>query len=99
MNSAPEPAGGTILSVDIGGTFTDLVMCHGPTGRMAVAKVLTTDPDPSEGVLGGVRQLLAGGGSTAEVSRLIHGTTLITNALIERKGALPALASTAPQRT
>ena len=94
MNSAPEAAGGTILSVDIGGTFTDLVMCHGPTGRMAVAKVLTTDPDPSEGVLSGVRQLLAGGPEAGEVSRLIHGTTLITNALIERKGALTGLITT-----
>ena len=94
LNSAPEQAGGTILSVDIGGTFTDLVLCHGPTGRMAVAKVLTTDPDPSAGVLNGIRQLLAGGAEAGEIGRLIHGTTLVTNALIERKGALTGLITT-----
>ena len=85
---------GDILSVDIGGTFTDLVLCRPGTGRISVAKVLTTDPDPSAGVLDGIRQLLADGDGAGEVGRLIHGTTLITNALIERKGALTGLLTT-----
>ncbi len=94
VDGAPEQADRTILSVDIGGTFTDLVLCHERTGRISVAKVLTTDPDPSAGVLGGIRQLLEGGAGAGEIGRLIHGTTLITNALIERKGALTGLLTT-----
>ncbi len=96
MDGTPEPVPdrGNILSVDIGGTFTDLVLCRERTGRISVAKVLTTDPDPSAGVLNGIRQLLAGGAGAEEIGRLIHGTTLITNALIERKGALTGLLTT-----
>ena len=89
-----RPRRGEILSVDIGGTFTDLVLCRPATGRISVAKVLTTDPDPSAGVLNGIRQLLPGGEGAGEIGRLIHGTTLITNALIERKGALTGLLTT-----
>jgi N-methylhydantoinase A len=81
------------LAVDIGGTFTDLALER--DGQRWTAKVLTTPKAPEEGVLTGVRQVLATAGIAAsEVSLLIHGTTLATNALIERKGAKTALLTT-----
>jgi N-methylhydantoinase A len=81
------------LAVDIGGTFTDLALERGE--QRWTTKVLTTPKAPEEGVLAGVRQVLATAGIAAsEVSLLIHGTTLATNALIERKGARTALLTT-----
>lgn len=87
------------IGADIGGTFTDLVLVEDQTGRMVVEKVLTTYPDPTGGVLEGVRRLLqTAGRPPAECSGIIHGTTLVTNALIERKGARVALLTTAGHR-
>ncbi len=81
------------LAVDIGGTFTDLALEHG--GRRATAKVLTTGAQPERGVLDGVAAILRGAGlAPADVSILVHGTTLATNAIIERKGARTALVTT-----
>jgi N-methylhydantoinase A len=83
----------TRLAVDIGGTFTDLALEH--AGRRITAKVLTTPSAPEQGVLQGVRAILHQAGlAPAEVSLLVHGTTLATNALIERKGARTALLTT-----
>ena len=80
----------TRLAVDIGGTFTDLVLEH--AGRQVSAKVLTTPQAPEQGVLAGIDVILAKAGLTAnQVDMLIHGTTLATNAIIERKGAKTAL--------
>ena len=82
------------LAVDIGGTFTDVVL-ETATGAHAV-KVLTTTDAPARGVLDGVRTILAGAKCrAADVGLVVHGTTLATNALIERKGALTALVTTA----
>ena len=81
------------LAVDIGGTFTDLALEH--DGKRSTAKVLTTPAAPEQGVLAGVRTILAAAGLTpADVAILIHGTTLATNLLIERKGAPTALITT-----
>ncbi|MBS0562059.1 MAG: hydantoinase/oxoprolinase family protein, partial [Proteobacteria bacterium] len=81
------------LAVDIGGTFTDLALEHG--GRRTTVKVLTTPAAPEKGVLEGVRAVLAAAGlAPGDVGILIHGTTLATNALIERKGARTALVTT-----
>ena len=78
------------LAVDIGGTFTDLALDHG--GRRTSAKVLTTPRAPEDGVLTGITQILARAGlQAADVGQIIHGTTLATNAIIERKGARTAL--------
>jgi N-methylhydantoinase A/oxoprolinase/acetone carboxylase beta subunit len=83
------------LAVDIGGTFTDVVLLEEESGRLAVSKVLTTYPDPSDGVIHGVREIFRREGiAPGSVGRLIHGTTLVTNALIERKGARTALITT-----
>ena len=81
------------LAVDIGGTFTDLVV--EADGRQASAKVLTTPDRPEQAVLGGIARLLRDARlAPAEVGLVIHGTTLATNAIIERKGARTALVTT-----
>src|SRR5262249_61373794 len=79
-----------------GGTFTDVVL-ESPAGR-ASAKVLTPAA-PETGVLDGVRRVLAAAGlPPSEVSVFVHGTTLATNALIERKGARTAFVTTEGMR-
>ncbi len=82
------------VGVDIGGTFTDLMLVGG-SGEVEIGKVLTT-PDPSQGVEEVLAQTLERAGiSAAAVHRLVHGTTLVTNAVIERKGARTALITSA----
>ena len=81
------------LAIDIGGTFTDLALEHGPT--RTTTKVLTTPDQPERGVLDGIAAILAQAGvDAAAISILVHGTTLATNAIIERKGARTALLTT-----
>ena len=83
------------LGVDIGGTFTDLVMQDPATGRLFNEKVLTTPDDPSRGVLTGIASILHKTGTPpVAVDHVIHGTTLVANALIERKGVRTALITT-----
>ena len=82
------------LAIDIGGTFTDVVLREHASGILSVAKVLTQSPDPSVGVLEGVKEMLDGV-SPGAISRAVHGTTLVTNALIERRGAKIGLIATA----
>ena len=92
-NSArPRRAPGYALGVDIGGTFTDLVLLEQATGKLMAGKVLTDAADLAAGVLRGVGDLLARHGVPgAAVAKVVHGTTLATNALIERRGARTAL--------
>ena len=88
-------AGGLQIGIDVGGTFTDVVLMDTETGRMECAKVLTTPADQSEGVVEATQALLARTGRAAgELTRLVHGTTMATNALLERKGARTALVTT-----
>lgn len=83
------------IGLDIGGTFTDLVLMHDPTGRLWGHKVPTTPADPAEGSLRGVRELCAQAEiRLAKVGTVIHATTLVTNAIIERTGAKTALLTT-----
>ncbi len=84
------------LGFDIGGTFTDCVLVDDATGAMTLGKCLTTPDDPARGVKEGTVPLLdAACASGADIDIAIHATTLITNALIERRGARTALLSTA----
>jgi N-methylhydantoinase A len=84
------------LAVDIGGTFTDVVLMDAAGTTTVVEKVLTTPKEPAAGVMDGARRALARAGVAARDLRfVIHGTTLVTNALIERKGARTALVATA----
>ncbi len=81
------------VGVDIGGTFTDLVV-ETPAG-LVTRKVLTTPRAPEEGVLAGLESALEAAGVTpGQVGLLVHGTTLATNAIIERKGTRTALVAT-----
>ena len=83
------------LGFDIGGTFTDFVLIDEATGTVILNKCLTTPEDPSRGVMLGLAPLLARAGiGGAGLDIAIHATTLITNALIERKGAKTALLAT-----
>lgn len=83
-----------VLGADIGGTFTDVVLTRGD-GRMHVAKQLTTPDAPEEAVIAGVRRVLEIAGVPAStITRVVHGTTLATNAVIERKGARVAFVTT-----
>ena len=92
----PPSSRRTRIGVDIGGTFTDLVWVDDATGAVQVGKLLTTPKDPSQAVEQGVVTVLNDAGSlAADVRSLIHGTTLATNALIERKGARTGLLTTA----
>lgn len=86
--------GDKTLAIDIGGTFTDVVLRDRASGALSVAKVLTRYPDPSVGVLEGAKKVLEEV-SPDEISRAVHGTTLVTNALIERRGAKTGLITTA----
>lgn len=81
------------IGVDVGGTFTDVVLERG--AAQVSTKVLTTQDAPERGVLEGVRAALERAGAVpGDVGLVIHGTTLATNALIERKGARTALVVT-----
>jgi len=83
------------LGVDIGGTFTDLVVIDEVTGAARVGKILTTPKDPAHAVEQGIAALLEESRTAAGAVRaVVHGTTLATNALIERKGARTALLTT-----
>lgn len=79
------------LAIDIGGTFTDVVLER--DGNRAEAKVLTTPGEPDRGVIEAVR-LVLGSVHPRDIGVVIHGTTLATNAIIERKGARVALITT-----
>ena len=92
---APDSAR-TRIGVDIGGTFTDLVLVDEETGAVRVGKLLTTPKEPAQAVEQGIVALLhESGGAAASVTGVIHGTTLATNAIIERKGARTGLLTTA----
>ncbi len=84
------------IGIDIGGTFTDLVLLNEQDGSVLFAKTLTTYPDPTIGIMTGVHEILDKGGTDKEaIQTIVHGTTLVTNAIIERKGAVTALITTA----
>lgn len=83
------------VGVDIGGTFTDLIVFDDATGHFAVGKTLTTPHDPSQAVETVLLETLEQAGIDAsQVQQIIHGTTLVTNAIIERKGSPTALLAT-----
>ncbi|GGE14145.1 5-oxoprolinase (ATP-hydrolysing)/N-methylhydantoinase A [Gemmobacter megaterium] len=83
------------VGFDIGGTFTDFILYDAAEGQVTLHKHLTTPHDPSVGALKGLSELLALRGlGHSDVSEMVHGTTLVTNAVIERKGARLGLITT-----
>ncbi|MDQ6659913.1 MAG: hydantoinase/oxoprolinase family protein, partial [Chloroflexota bacterium] len=90
-----HPASQYRIGVDIGGTFTDLVIFNDATGSFAVGKTLTTPQDPSQAIETLLRETLERESiDIEEIQQLIHGTTLVTNAIIERTGSRTALLAT-----
>lgn len=83
------------LAIDIGGTFTDFALVDETAEEVVIHKALTTSNDPSEAVLEGSSQLLDRQGVSFDaVTTITHGTTLVTNAIIERKGACTGMVTT-----
>ena len=83
------------LGLDIGGTFTDIVVYDWVTGAQSSHKELTTHEDPSKGVMTAIDRVLAENAiPPGSITRVVHATTLFTNALIERKGAVTGLITT-----
>lgn len=83
------------IGIDVGGTFTDIVLVDDRTGRFDYAKTPTTPWDPAEGVLVGLEKILEIAQATmSDVECIVHGTTIGTNALLERKGAKVGLLTT-----
>lgn len=80
------------IGIDIGGTFTDFVIYDPSTQRIETFKLLSTPSDPAVAVIKGIEGIFSGRGS--RVAIIIHGSTVATNALLERKGARVALVTT-----
>jgi N-methylhydantoinase A len=100
MPSSPPPAAPAdaplSLGIDIGGTFTDIVVIDPSNGNAVIWKESTTPDDPARGTMLGLWKLVERSGIALErIGRVIHATTLFTNALIERKGAPTGLITTA----
>ena len=85
---------GRVIGIDIGGTFTDVAALDLATGKLETTKVLTTPSNPHRGVADAIAALLPRIGDPANVVRVVHATTLFSNALIERKGAPTGLIAT-----
>jgi N-methylhydantoinase A len=81
-----------IVGVDVGGTFTDVFFLDEQTGACDIAKVPTSRPDQSAGFLAGIRAQIA---DFTEIATVVHGTTVATNALLEKKGARTGIITTA----
>jgi len=83
------------LGVDVGGTFTDLLLVHDESGSLHRVKTPSTPADPSEGVLVGVKRIAETAGmQVADIRNILHGTTVATNAVLESKGARVGLLTT-----
>jgi len=83
------------LGVDVGGTFTDVLLVDAESGETWRAKTASTPGDQSEGVLNGIRQVCGRAGTTlAEITEVLHGTTVATNAILEGKGTTVGLVTT-----
>ncbi len=86
---------GLIVGIDTGGTFTDVTLLDPATGRVWTAKTPSTPDDPSQGFGNGIAEVLAASGRTGDaIARVLHGTTVATNLILEGKGARAALLTT-----
>ncbi len=83
------------IGIDVGGTFTDLVLLDEESGEFHHTKVLTSNPNPAEGVLRALDHALEETGAASEnIKIILHGTTIATNSLLQRRGARTALITT-----
>jgi len=91
-----QPQAGVIVGIDTGGTFTDVTLLDPATGRLWAAKTPSTPDDPSRGFGNGIAEVLKVSGlSGSDIARVLHGTTIATNLILEGKGAATALITTA----
>ncbi len=96
MNTSPSHTAELRVGIDIGGTFTDFVVYHPATGQLKTFKLLSTPHDPARAVLDGLNRILQCFEINEALSiTVVHGSTVATNALLERKGAPTALITTA----
>jgi N-methylhydantoinase A len=83
---------GMVIGIDIGGTFTDFALLDSTSGDLYIGKRLTTPDDPGRALLAGMDELCRRAGiAHADLDRVSHATTLVTNAIIERKGSVTGL--------
>ena len=83
------------IGIDVGGTFTDFTLLDEKDGRVSYHKVPSTPHDPSEAIANGIAELLSMHGvAPCDVAHVGHGTTVATNLVIERRGALTGLLTT-----
>jgi N-methylhydantoinase A len=85
-----------LLGVDVGGTFTDLMLLV--DGRLSVYKRPSTPDDPARSVLAGIEEMLAASGNGITIGEVVHGSTVATNAVLERKGARTGLVNSTGMR-
>jgi N-methylhydantoinase A len=84
------------LALDVGGTFTDVMLMHRASGQIWTTKTPSTPPDPSQGFFDGVQKILQlAGVAAADVDVVFHGSTVATNAILEGKGARTGMLTTA----
>ncbi|MEL6523871.1 MAG: hydantoinase/oxoprolinase N-terminal domain-containing protein, partial [Pseudomonadota bacterium] len=80
-----------VIGVDVGGTFTDVFVMDEATGQITTAKVPSTPGDQSQGFIDGIE---TAGVAFPDIATIVHGTTVGTNALLERKGARTGIITT-----
>src|SRR5262245_46270573 len=96
MAHSDNPRGDCLIGVDTGGTFTDVTLLDPATGRLWTDKTSSTPDDPSVGFGTGIAEVLkASNLRPADVGRMLHGTTVATNLILEGKGAKTALITSA----
>src|SRR5579883_1747285 len=84
-----------VVGVDIGGTFTDLMLYDTGSGSVAVHKLRSTPDDPGRALVQGIAELCAQAGvAAAELEAVFHGTTVATNAVLEHRGARAGMITT-----
>src|SRR3954453_15899419 len=84
------------LGVDVGGTFTDVLLVSEETGQLTIAKVLSTPEDQSKGGMAGIEQACETHGiPLGDLDLILHGSTVVTNMILEEKGAVGGLITTA----
>ena len=84
-----------LIGADVGGTHTDIILANTDENKFAIHKVPTTSPDPTHGMIDGIKELCAQAGlSLAQVGHIFHGTTVATNAALEHKGARTGMITT-----
>ncbi len=96
MNATKQTERRVLIGVDTGGTFTDIALFDAATGRICTAKTASTPADPSLSFVAGIEEACqVAGAAPGAIARVLHGTTVATNLILEGKGAVAGLLTTA----